>query len=72
MKIDLDIAKTVVRENKYTFEPVVSGEVKQDYNLSGEPKPDYQGWWQLEGVLPTGTGIRLQGSGGRVSKADQA
>ncbi|HLV31807.1 MAG TPA: efflux RND transporter permease subunit [Chitinispirillaceae bacterium] len=68
-KIDLDIAKTVVRENKYTFEPVVSGEFKQDYNLSDESqKPDYQGLVAVEGVLPTGTGIRLQGSGGRVSQ----
>lgn len=67
--VNLDIAKTVVKENKFAFEPVLSGQFEHDYNLSEKTdKNDYLGTVAIESDLPTGTGIKVQGSAGRVSQ----
>ena len=71
-RIDMDIAKTIVKENRYRFEPKVSAALEQNRSLvDGPSSPDYQGSAGVSGTVPTGTDLQVRGFAGPVSRSMQ-
>lgn len=63
-KIDVDIAGTIVKENRYRFEPSldISYERNNPFGDSDSSEVEHNGSLAVKGELPTGTDIRFSGS----------
>ncbi len=71
-KIDVDIAHTIVREQRFAFEPRLSAQAAQYRDVTEahpEKKPAYEGSVTLTEDLPFGTEIQFRSGMGKTSRS---